>query len=94
MSVAETENIRLGGHSLTHWSEELAKRIWSGFVIGLGVVATFAAVWYMGAARYKQATGWVIQAHLALERLDDLRYSMAQAGAGQRSSSLRATTRT
>jgi CHASE3 domain sensor protein len=43
-------------------------------------VALFAAVWYMGAARYKQATSWIVQAHLALERLDDLRYSMAQAG--------------
>jgi CHASE3 domain sensor protein len=48
--------------------------------LGWGSLALFAAAWYMGALRYKQATSWIIQAHLALERLHDLRYSMAQAG--------------
>src|SRR5258708_26067768 len=75
MSTAATvqENTPRGPFNPAGPSTRLARRIWISFVAGLVAIAVLAAASGLAAIRYSSATGWVTNAHLALDRLHDLR---------------------
>ena len=78
--MAGTEEEKASSHAepfAARPTDKLAHRIWAGFVAGLAAVAVLAAASCLATIRYSRATGWVTQAHLALDRLYDLRLATA-----------------
>src|SRR5713226_8839255 len=80
MSIAATvqENTPRGPFNPVTPSARLARRIWISFVAGLVAIAVLAAASGLAAMRSASATGWVTDAHLALDHLDDLRVATAR----------------
>ncbi len=80
MSTAATaqEKAPVGSFNPPTPSARLARRIWISFVAGLVAIAVLTAASGLAAFRYSSATGWVTNAHLALDHLYDLRVATAR----------------